>query len=114
MLGPTVGKFVETHLSGEAGGEMPAFCASKPAPPQNTPAILLDKLFQYYPYLMHGIIVVVDAQLMKSGICAGTSFWASGTLPSDDEDDEMSASANPGRLEVSLKFLMHSSTCGLC
>ena len=51
---------------------------------------------------------------MKSGIQAGTSFWTLGTLPSDEEDEEMSASSNPGRLEESLKFSMHSSTCGSC
>ena len=51
---------------------------------------------------------------MKFGVWTGMSFWTLGTLPSDEEDKEMSALANPGRLEVSLKFLMCSSTCGSC
>ena len=43
----------------------------------------------------------------KSGIRAGISLRMLGTLPSEDEDEDSSASAIPGRLDESLKLSIY-------
>ena len=55
-----------------------------------------------------GVNLTSGIMSMKSCVHTDIGFWTLGT------HEEMLASVNPGRLEVSVKFSMHSSTCGLC
>ena len=75
---------------------------------ENPRKMFHDKIFLLAQFLngkMLDVKVGIDLTsgtiLTKSGAHADKSFQTLGTLPSDKEDEEMSASANPGALEAS-------------